>query len=278
MLAYQRYGDGRSPVVLLHGFLGSGRNLSTLARRLAERDPSLSIVVPDLTGHGASPPLPPGADLATVARDVHATARSAGLQGPLELLGHSLGGKVALEVLRLYPEDVSRVALLDIAPGPIPTGVGGSEDALALLLAAPARAARREEFREALSRGPFPRAIVDWLLMNVVRDGEGYTWRVDREALARFHDRLRAADAWEVVEGHVRPIRCIRGGRSPYVTDADVRRLEAAGCPVQTLPGAGHFLHAEALDLLVEALASPFGFGAAARSPEHRIDPSVDPA
>jgi esterase len=261
MLAYQRYGDGPSPAVLLHGFLGSGRNLSSLARRLAGADPSLAIVVPDLTGHGASPPLPPGADLATLAGDVHAAARDAGLEGPLAWIGHSLGGKVALEALRVHPESVSRVTLLDIAPGPIPTGMGGSEDALALLLSAPARAGSREEFREALSRGPFPPPIVDWLLMNVIRDGEGYTWRVDREALARFHDKLRAADAWEVVERRVRPIRCIRGGRSPYVTPADVRRLEAAGCPVQTLPDAGHFLHAEALDPLVDALTSPAAGG-----------------
>jgi pimeloyl-ACP methyl ester carboxylesterase len=58
-----------------------------------------------------------------------------------------------------------------------------------------------------------------------------------------------------VVERRVRPLRCVRGERSPYVTDADARRLEAAGCPVITLAGAGHFLHVDALDRLVQVLA-----------------------
>lgn len=255
MLAYQRYGAGPHPVALLHGFLGSGRNLSSLARRLSERDPSLSVVVPDLTGHGASPPLAPDAGPDTVARDVLAAARAAGLAGPLAIVGHSLGGKVALEAIRHAPADVATATLLDIAPGPIPPGVGESEAALALLRSAPARATSRDEFREALSRGDFPPPLVDWLLMNVVRDGDGFTWRIDREALARFHERLRGVDAWPVVEARVRPLRLVRGDRSPYVTDADARRLEAAGCPVITLEGAGHFLHVDALDRLVEALS-----------------------
>lgn len=254
MLAYQRYGTGPAPAVLLHGFLGSGRNLSSLARRLVERDPSLSIVVPDLGGHGASPPLTPDAGPETMAEEVLATARAAGLAGPLELVGHSLGGKVALEAIRRHPADVSRATLLDIAPGPIPPGVG-SEAALTLLLSAPDRAPSREDFRAALSRGEFPPPLVDWLLMNVVRDGDGFTWRIDRDALARFHERLRSVDAWPVVEARTRPLRCVRGGRSPYVSDADARRMEAAGCPVVTLADAGHMVHVDALDRLVEALA-----------------------
>ncbi len=255
MLAFQRYGEGPRPMVLLHGFLGSGRNLSSLARRLVERDPGLSIVAPDLTGHGASPPLPPEADLATVAGDVLATARAAGLAGPVELIGHSMGGKVALEAIRRSPGDVARATLLDITPGPIPPGVGESEAALVLLRSAPARAATRDEFRTALSRGDFPPALVDWLLMNVVRDGADFTWRIDREALARFHRALRDSDAWDVVESRLRPLRLVRGDRSPYVTDAEARRLEAAGCPVITLADAGHFLHVDALDRLVDALS-----------------------
>jgi pimeloyl-ACP methyl ester carboxylesterase len=51
-------------------------------------------------------------------------------------------------------------------------------------------------------------------------------------------------------------LRCVRGGASPYVGDADVRRLEAAGCPVATIAGAGHFLHAEQPQAVVDALAS----------------------
>ena len=78
-LAVERASDGRRPVVLLHGFLGGARNLASLAHGLAERDPDLGIVALDLTGHGASPPLPRGADSTTLAGDVLATVRALGL-------------------------------------------------------------------------------------------------------------------------------------------------------------------------------------------------------
>ena len=81
-------GEGQRPTVLLHGFLGTGRNLRSLATAWSEVDKSRRFLLLDMTGHGASPRLPPGATLATVAGDVLETARAAGLKGPLDLVGH----------------------------------------------------------------------------------------------------------------------------------------------------------------------------------------------
>src|SRR4051794_18842788 len=72
-LASYRLGGGDHPTVLLHGFLGSGKNLRTLAQRWSERDSSRVFVMPDLTGHGASPPLPPDAGVDTLAADLRDT-------------------------------------------------------------------------------------------------------------------------------------------------------------------------------------------------------------
>ena len=76
VLAHTRAGEGERAVVLLHGLLGSARNLATLARTLVERDPTLVVISLDLTGHGASPPLPPGVDSGTLATDVLTIARA----------------------------------------------------------------------------------------------------------------------------------------------------------------------------------------------------------
>ena len=59
LLAHARVGTGSRAVFLLHGFLGSARNLATLARGLTQRLPDRSAISLDLTGHGESPPLPP---------------------------------------------------------------------------------------------------------------------------------------------------------------------------------------------------------------------------
>src|SRR3954471_9459347 len=65
-----RIGEGDRPTILLHGFLGAGKNLRSMAQAWAQRDPSRLFLVPDLTGHGASPPLPSHPSVYTLASDV----------------------------------------------------------------------------------------------------------------------------------------------------------------------------------------------------------------
>lgn len=241
-------GNGPRGVLLLHGFLGSGRNLTTFAKRLAEREPSLRIVVPDLTGHGASPPLPPGADLATMADDVLATARATSLAPPLIMIGHSMGGRVGLRAKQLGG-DVAQVVLLDITPSPIWEADTESAAAMRALLHAPEAAPTREIHRAALRETGLRDALVDWLLLNLVNDGGQYRWRFDRAALATLHPRISREDLWAAVDARV---SCIRGGRAPYVTAEDVRRFEAAGARVDTIEEAGHFVHVDALPALLD--------------------------
>lgn len=247
-----KLGTGPVGTVLLHGFLGMGRNLRTLAQRWSQAEPSRTFLLPDLTGHGASPPLPEGADLFTLARDVLETARAEGLAEPVEWVGHSLGGRVALAGARLEPRAVASVALLDIAPGPIETDVSESGAVLKKLVGMPERAESRQEMRAALLASGLSAPLTEWLLTNLVTDESGgVRWRFDRRALGELHRRANAQDLWPVVEERGVPVRCVRGGRSRYVTDADQARMEAAGCPVATLEGAGHYVHTDAPDALL---------------------------
>jgi esterase len=255
-LASYRIGAGDHPTVLLHGFLGAGKNLRSLAQRWAERDPRRLFLVPDLTGHGASPALPPDANLDTLAGDLIETAGAEGLAAPLSLVGHSLGGRVALAVLRDAPALVRDVALLDIIPGPIDDRLSASRRVLQVLLRAPEEAANRRELREHLVTGGLSPLLADWLAMNVRLENGRARWTFDRQALDRLQTRISADDLWPVVEGADVPLRCIRGGRSGYVREEDVRRFENAGVAVDTLLEAGHDVHVEALEPLVTLLAT----------------------
>lgn len=248
-------GEGEVPTVLMHGFLGSGRNLRSLATAWSEADKRRRFLLVDLTGHGASPPLPPGADLDTLARDVLETARAKGFPGPLELVGHSLGGRVALAASLASPSDVANVRLLDIAPGPVPVDLSESGMVLQVLLQAPDTAPGRREMRVDLVGRGLSEPLADWLVMNLTPTPDGgVRWRFDRQALSELHGRVNGTDLWAAVERPGARVRCIRGGRSRYVTDADVQRLEAAGCPVATLPDAGHFVHVDAPQALLRWL------------------------
>jgi pimeloyl-ACP methyl ester carboxylesterase len=255
-LAHLRAGGGRRPLVLLHGLLGSARNLATLARHLVVRNPDLDAVGFDLTGHGASAPLPPGADADALAADVLDSARTLGLRPPLAVVGHSLGGRVALAMTRRDPAAIGVVTLLDVPPGPLGPGgeVAGVLDALQRM---PPTFVSRGQARARLVTAGLSAGIADWLLLNLESSGDGYRWRVDRRALADLHARVAAEDLWPLVEGSRRwRLRCVRGGASAYVGDHDVRRLESAGCPVATIAGAGHFLHVEQAEAVADAVAA----------------------
>jgi pimeloyl-ACP methyl ester carboxylesterase len=248
-------GDGAVSTVLLHGFLGSGRNLRSLAVAWNEAAPHRRFLLPDLTGHGTSPALPLGADLNTLARDVVDTAREVGFTGPLELVGHSLGGRVALAASLAFPREVVSVTLLDITPSPVPIDLSESGMVLNVLLEAPDTAPSRRDMRAELTKRGLSDALADWLVMNLTTVPEGgVRWRFDRQALHELHGRANPMDLWPAVERPGARVRCIRGGRARYVTDADVARMEAAGCPVETLPGVGHFVHVEALQPLLQWL------------------------
>jgi pimeloyl-ACP methyl ester carboxylesterase len=242
---------------LLHGFLGSSRNVATLARGLAAGAPQFSVYAFDLPGHGGSPPLPPGADLAALARALLDSTRALSAL-PWTLVGHSLGGRVALKVALVDAAAVAHLTLLDITPSAMPPG-GETARLVEALGGAPSEARDREEFRAWFARAGLAPSLTEWLLMNLARDGEVLRWRIDRVALAALYPRINAEDLWPAVEsGCPYGVHLVRGGSSSYVSDADARRFEAAGGRVDAIAGAGHFLHvdrpAETLDQILKGL------------------------
>lgn len=248
MLHYDVRGDGATTVLLVHGFLGSGRNLNSLARKWAQADASLRFVLVDMLGHGDSPPLPPGATLETMAEPllelaVHLHAR--------HIVGHSMGGRVALATRRL-PGPKLPVTLLDIGPGATAGVDGGLQGVAEAFVAAPDIAANREEMADWLRARDIPEALVQWLLLNLSRGPSGVAWKQDRRALAALHEATRLETLWDTLTAA--PTRCIRGERSGFVSDDDAERMQGLGVSVTTLPGAGHFLHVDQLNALVEQL------------------------
>jgi esterase len=204
-----------------------------------------------------------------LAGDVFATAEALGARPPLRLVGHSLGGRVALRAAGMEPGRVGRVALLDIGPSALPPGATEASRVVEVLLAAPDDVADRDTFRAHFRASGLDSALTEWLLLNLTADGGRYRWAVDRHALAALHARTSAEDLWAVVEGpRPWPLECVRGGRSGYVSDSDASRLEAAGSSVVTIPDAGHFLHVERPAEVVAALRA--GLGGQASGEESR--------
>lgn len=255
MLHYDTRGTGPTTLLLLHGFLGSGRNLMSLARRLSESRPELTVVLPDLRGHGSSPGLDAESTLTTLAQDVLELSQSLSPQGPCELVGHSLGGRVALCASHLAPAYWRKTTLLDIGPTPFGILSGAMQRIFERLMGAPAVCSDRAAMKAFFIEGQVPGPLADWVLTNLVVGGEGrFQWRIDRAQLAQFHWNEAEVDLWPLVPPLAAQLEVIYGGASAFVSPAMREQLRAAGVPVTELPGASHFVHVDALEPLVAAL------------------------
>ena len=226
-------------MLLLHGLFGMGSNLGALARALAAE---FQIHQLDLPNHGRSF-WDDEMSLASLASAVQSYAEEAGL-ARFAVVGHSLGGKVAMELALAAPERVSALVVADIAPVAYP----GSHDKVfeGIRAVAAARPASRREAGDIMARIVDERDVVAFLLLSLRRTDDGtYTWRFNAQALERNYDALRAAP--DPQSGFANPALFVYGARSSYVdeTGMDAARALFDDVRFHAIEGAGHWLHAE---------------------------------
>lgn len=238
-LAFDAFGDAGDPLVILHGLLGSARNWSTLARQLGATHRVFAL---DLRNHGRSP-WAESMSFDEMAGDVAAfIARHAA--GRAAVIGHSLGGKVAMWLALTRPERVDRLIAADIAPVGYARGFGAYVAALAAVDLATARS--RTDVDRQLAGTIADPALRGFLLQNLTRSEAGLAWRVNLAALAA---NMAALMGFPDAAGrrYPGPALFLRGGHSDYVVPehrAAITALFPAAAHAE-IADAGHWLHAE---------------------------------
>lgn len=255
-LAREWMGAG-PPLIFLHGLFGSGRNFRSLARGLADR---FTCCLVDLRNHGRSPHARP-ASYPAMAADLFALLDEEGWQRA-SLVGHSMGGKVAMYAALAAPSRVQRLVVLDIAPIRYSHSHRALIEALLALDLRPIR--RRADADEAL-RPVVPDAeLRAFLLQNLVFDSEGRaSWRLALPILRDDMDELTDFPLPALDARFDAPALFLRGGRSDYVPPAAkavIRRL-FPGATVATVADAGHWLHAEKPQAVLQHLIGFFAGG-----------------
>lgn len=244
-----------APLLLAHGLLGQGANLRAVARH-ASRTRSASVV--DMRNHGRSPWTDEMTYLA-MAADLAAAAARLG-DGPLRLLGHSMGGKAAMATALTSPQLVESLIVVDIAPTPY-------EDAenraiVAALRAADLSAARsRADVAPQIAHVATDAAMSAFLLQNLAletgEDGVRHArWRPNLDAIAAALPDIVGWPKELAGRRYEGPALFVVGGRSSYVTDVG-RAAIAARFPraeLRVIPEAGHWVHAEAPQEFAAAL------------------------
>ncbi len=251
-LAYRAYGTSGPALVILHGLLGSSGNWHTLASKAFA--PHFRVFALDLRGHGRSPHALP-IDYPTMAADVLAFMDRHHLK-QAHLLGHSMGGKVAMELALDAPERVDHLIVVDIAPRAYTPRHHHILQALQAV--DPSRYENRKAIDKALAASLPEDAIRQFLLKNLQYDTQTrrYSWQVDLKGLVYYYDRINAA-----ISNHRQfagPTLFVRGARSDYLSEVDLPTIRQLFPQAQlvTIPEAGHWVHADAPEAFAHAVLS----------------------
>ena len=241
--------DGAPPLVLAHGLFGAARNWSSLAKRMARRR---RVIAVDLRNHGDSP-WSDDASYPAMAADLAETIR-AEAGGRADLLGHSMGGKAAMALALSEPSALRRLVVADIAPVAYDHAHGDYVAAMRGLDLA--RVSRRSDADPLLAPSIPEAPLRAFILQNLVLEQGRARWRPNLDALeAGMEDLLSFPDAlsrrrWEG------PALFLRGGASDYVREAHAPAIRALfpAARIETVEGAGHWLHAEKPEPFLAAL------------------------
>ncbi|XP_047389250.1 protein ABHD11 isoform X1 [Sciurus carolinensis] len=245
-------GDATLPaIVFLHGLFGSKTNFNSIAKALAQQT-SRRVLTVDARNHGDSPH-GPDASYEAMCQDLQSLLPRLGL-APCALIGHSMGGKTAMLLALQRPDLVERLIVVDISPVKT-TATSNFATYVAAMKSinipdemprSQARKLADEQLSHTIQlQTPQDMDVRQFLLTNLVEVDGRFQWRVNLDALAEHLDKIMNFPPQQ--ESYSGPALFLLGGNSQYVCPShhpEIRRL-FPGARIQTVPNAGHWVHAD---------------------------------
>ncbi|WP_180128048.1 MULTISPECIES: alpha/beta fold hydrolase [unclassified Acinetobacter] len=241
---HQKLESETHPLVFIHGLFGSLSNLGMLARAFQN---SHSVIQLDLRNHGKSPQSTE-MNYREMANDVLETLDAIGID-KFSVIGHSMGGKVAMQ-LALISERVEQLVVLDIAPFAYQER-HHDEIFKALIAVQNAQIQSRQQAVEIMREYIHSDMVIQFLLKSFSKA----QWLFNVDALYKQYDQIIG---WESI-GNTwqQPVLFIKGGESPYISKAEHTNAIEHQFPhakIVEIEGAGHWLHAEKTTEVIEKI------------------------
>ncbi|GAA5214633.1 alpha/beta fold hydrolase [Corallincola platygyrae] len=237
-LHFQRRGHGPT-VVLIHGLFGNMDNLGTLARHL---EPQFDVLSVDLINHGRSAHIA-HTDYTDMAGDIIETLDALNIERA-HFVGHSMGGKVSMEVAMQRPELIDKLVVADIAPVQYQShhvlvlkGLAELNEALPV--------ATRKQADEILARHLTDLGVRQFLLKNLTKTEIGFQWQFNYQGILNsYEDILKPTSAAVPFNS---PTLFIKGSESEYILTEhrEAIALRFPNAKAKVIQGTGHWLHAE---------------------------------
>jgi pimeloyl-ACP methyl ester carboxylesterase len=244
------WGSSGSRVVFLHGLFGQGRNWATIGKALSDAH---RVTAVDLPHHGRSPWTDRFDYL-----EVAATVALIDADDPATVVGHSMGGKVAMLLALTRPELVSRLVVADMSPVAYSSARDFTHYISSLQTLDLSAVQRRGDADRLLEPAVPDPTIRSFLLQNLRRDGDAWRWQANLDVLGRD---LAEIGGWpehrlDGVAPYPGPVLWLAGERSGYVRE-EYEEAMSRWFPRHrrvTIKGAGHWLHSERPEVFTEVL------------------------
>lgn len=248
LLHYTKLGQGE-PLLILHGLFGSSKNWQSLAKQFAEKSTVYSV---DLRNHGNS--FHDGQmNYEVMAEDLDALINYLDLKS-YSIIGHSMGGKVAMLYALRYRHNISKLVVADIAP--VDYQHSHMELIDPILSVDLDQVSSRAQVDKALASDINDPMLRGFLLQNLGRDGDSWYWKVNWPAIRQHMNSL--VEFPPVVDDSSNiPALFIRGENSDYIDDHGIKAIKQTfgNVRIETMNNAGHWLHVEQPQRFVSLVA-----------------------
>lgn len=243
-LFFQVYGQRPNPpsLIILHGLFGSSTNWGIICRHLARH---YTVYALDLRNHGRSPHQK-SMSYPEMADDVLEFIEQQNLSD-IYLLGHSMGGKTAMQLALNYPDIIQKLIVVDIAPKTYPAHHDDIFRAIERIDQTPIESRNQAE---QLILELLPAADIRlFLLTNLVRDHNGlYQWRINMPVIRSSYPAiLEKPKPRYHNQTFNKPCLFIRGDTSDYILASDTSLIQTQfkAAQIITIENAGHWVHAQ---------------------------------
>jgi len=248
-LSFTEQGNG-PPIIILHGLYGSKRNWTSIAKALSG---SYRVFSLDLRNHGDSP-WADGMGYEALANDINGFINQHDIK-PSIVIGHSMGGKIAMTLALHLPQRVSRLVVVDIAPVARDTKIGKYASIMAHI---PLEDCTTRKDVEAHMTQYIPRPQVrQFLLQNLRRKENGFCWRLNLSALEKGMEDIADFPAVPDDTQYAGPTLFVKGATSDYILPYHKQGIKALfpNATIKTIANVGHWVHAEAPEEFLSILS-----------------------
>ncbi len=239
-LHYKGYGHSGHPLIILHGLLGMLDNWQTQSKKYAGA--GLRVYALDQRNHGKSPHSDTF-NYEVMAQDVRDFMKQNNIPSAY-VLGHSMGGKTAMQFALTFPDLVDKLIVVDVAPRKYASAHDDILDAMCALKLS--QLSTRQEADEEIGKRITNYAVRQFLLKNLTRTEEGkLKWKVNLSIIKRHYPEI--ADDITATGEFTKPVLFVKGAESRYIVNDDKPRIKKLFplSRIITLAGTGHWVHAD---------------------------------